>query len=128
MYRACKPLQVGVVIARKTEARKGPGYQFTPAFNAAVQEGMEFQLIHEKRIGASCTYMMHLHAGCIALKFKPLNSNEPFHQANFEQPRNNSQTLYRKQDPTTPKTVITIPARIIAIIYPCYHRGFEFAS
>ena len=24
MYRACKPLQVGVVIARKTEARKGP--------------------------------------------------------------------------------------------------------
>lgn len=49
MYRACKPLQVGVVIARKTEARKGPGYQFTPAFNAAVQEGMEFQLIHEKK-------------------------------------------------------------------------------
>ena len=49
IYRAYNPLQVGVVIADKTEARKGPGYHFTPAFNEAVQEGMEFQLIHQEK-------------------------------------------------------------------------------
>jgi len=58
-YRAWKPLQEGVVIARSTEARKGPGYHFTPAFNEAVREGTEFNWIHQEKDW----YFVQLHSG-----------------------------------------------------------------
>ena len=58
-YRAWKPLQEGVVIARSTEARKGPGYHFTPAFNEAVKEGVEFKWIHQEKEW----YFVHVYNG-----------------------------------------------------------------
>jgi hypothetical protein len=58
-YRAWNPLQEGVVIARSTEARKGPGYHFTPAFNEAVREGVEFNWMHQEKDW----YFVQLHSG-----------------------------------------------------------------
>lgn len=59
LYRAFKPQQEGVVIARSTEARKGPSYHFTPAFKEAVQEGVEFKWIHQEKDW----YFVHLYGG-----------------------------------------------------------------
>ena len=57
VYRIWEPRIEGVVIADSTEARKGPGYNFVPAFNEAVLEGMEFKCVHQVKDWC----LVHLH-------------------------------------------------------------------